>query len=169
MTVDELPDYLRAHWTELREQMLVGTAEPSRDGAATAVHRVTPTSRQRDEERGGPDDKAEDSGPFLLERSKSDGPIAGGSRSRVPRRRWRLASQRCMTPELRSRRNVTIFKYDEFIEMARTQLHRGGATRMRCPHLASGAGAIGRRPRISDGVVLFGHVRDRAVEKPFAP
>lgn len=30
MTVDELPDYLRAHWPELREQMLAGAYQPSR-------------------------------------------------------------------------------------------------------------------------------------------
>jgi RNA-directed DNA polymerase len=29
MTVDELPDHLRAHWPELREQMLAGTYQPS--------------------------------------------------------------------------------------------------------------------------------------------
>ena len=29
MTVEELPDYLRAHWSELREQMLSGTYRPS--------------------------------------------------------------------------------------------------------------------------------------------
>jgi RNA-directed DNA polymerase len=29
MTVDELPDYLRAHWTGLREQMLAGTYQPA--------------------------------------------------------------------------------------------------------------------------------------------
>jgi group II intron reverse transcriptase/maturase len=29
MTVDELPDYLRAHWGELREQMLAGTYQPA--------------------------------------------------------------------------------------------------------------------------------------------
>jgi group II intron reverse transcriptase/maturase len=29
MTVEELPDYLRAHWPELREQMLTGTYRPS--------------------------------------------------------------------------------------------------------------------------------------------
>ena len=29
MTVDELPDYLRAHWCELREQMLTGAYRPS--------------------------------------------------------------------------------------------------------------------------------------------
>ena len=29
MTVDELPDYLGAHWSELREQLLTGTYQPS--------------------------------------------------------------------------------------------------------------------------------------------
>ena len=29
MTVDELPDYLRGHWDELREQLLAGTYQPS--------------------------------------------------------------------------------------------------------------------------------------------
>ena len=29
MTVDELPDYLRAHWTALREQLLTGTYRPA--------------------------------------------------------------------------------------------------------------------------------------------
>jgi len=29
MTVDELPDYLRAHWDELREQLLTGTYRPA--------------------------------------------------------------------------------------------------------------------------------------------
>jgi group II intron reverse transcriptase/maturase len=29
MTVDELPDYLRAHWAGLREQMLTGTYQPA--------------------------------------------------------------------------------------------------------------------------------------------
>jgi group II intron reverse transcriptase/maturase len=29
MTVDELPDHLRAHWAELREQMLAGTYQPA--------------------------------------------------------------------------------------------------------------------------------------------
>ena len=29
MTVDELPDYLRAHWAGLREQMLAGTYQPA--------------------------------------------------------------------------------------------------------------------------------------------
>jgi group II intron reverse transcriptase/maturase len=29
MTVDELPDYLRAHWPALREQLLAGTYQPS--------------------------------------------------------------------------------------------------------------------------------------------
>jgi group II intron reverse transcriptase/maturase len=29
MTVDELPDYLRAHWSELREKVLAGTYQPA--------------------------------------------------------------------------------------------------------------------------------------------